>query len=102
VKRAMAEQMVTANRLADGAVVFLAADGSWVESLPAGQVVPESEAAAQLKRAEAATRTEVVAPYLIDVGPGADGGIVALRYRERIRAEGPSVAWLVDGRTEAS
>ena len=98
----MAEQMVTANRLTDGAVVFLAADGSWVERLTAGQVVPESEAAAQLKRAEADARTEIVAPYLIDVGPGADGSITALRYRERIRAEGPSVAWLVDGKMEAS
>jgi hypothetical protein len=99
----MADQMVTANRLTDGAVVFLAADGSWVEHLAAGQAVPEGEAAAaQLKRAEAATRAEVVAPYLIDVGPGADGGIMALRYRERIRAGGPSVPWLADSRVEAS
>ena len=98
----MADQMVTANRLTDGAVVFLAADGRWVERLVAGQPVPEGEAAAQLKRAEAATRNEVVAPYLIDVGPGADGGIVALRYRERIRAGGPSVPWLADSRAEAS
>ena len=98
----MADQMVTANRLTDGAVVFLAADGSWVERLTAGQAVPEGEGAAQLKRAEAATRSEVVAPYLIDVGPGADGGIVALRYRERIRAGGPSVPWLADSRAEAS
>ena len=99
----MADQMVTANRLTDGAVVFLAADGSWVEHLAAGQAVPEGEAAAaQLKRAEASARTEVVAPYLIEVGPGADGGIVALRYRERIRAGGPSIPWLADSRAEAS
>ena len=99
----MADQMVTANRLADGTVVFLAADGSWVERLGSGQFVPEGEAAAALlKRAEAAQRTEVVAPYLIDVGCGTDGRIVALRYRERIRAEGPSVPWLVDRQTEAS
>ena len=99
----MTDQMVTANRLSDGAVVFLAPDGSWVERLAGGQVVPEGEAAAALlKRAEASARTEVVAPYLIDVGLGADGRIAALRYRERIRAEGPSVPWLMDRKAEAS
>jgi len=99
----MADQMVTANRLTDGAVVFLAADGSWAERLADGQPAPEGEAAAALlKLAEAAVRTEVVGPYLIDVGPGADGRLVALRYRERIRAEGPSVPWLMDRKAEAS
>jgi hypothetical protein len=98
----MADQMVTANRLADGAVVFFAADGSWVERLAAGQAVAEGEAAALLKRAEADARTEVVAPYLIDVARSTDGRFVALRYRERIRAEGPSVPWLADSKAEAS
>ena len=99
----MADQMVTANRLADGAVVFLAADGRWVERVAAGAVAGEGEAAAALlKRAEADARTEVVAPYLIDVGPAPDGTVVALRYRERIRAEGPSVPWLADSKAEAS
>lgn len=97
----MKGQMVTANRLADGAVVFLGPDGRWAERIDAGQAVPENEAETLLRIGEAATRTEVVGPYLIDVEVGADGGVTALRYRERIRAEGPSVPWLADRKKEA-
>jgi uncharacterized protein DUF2849 len=97
----MKGQMVTANRLGDGAVVFLGADGRWVEHIDQGQALPDSEAEALLRIGEAATRTEVVGPYLIDVEVGADGGVTALRYRERIRAEGPSVPWLAGRKKEA-
>ena len=97
----MKGQMVTANRLGDGAVVFLGAGNRWVERIDEGRAVAESEAEALLRIGEAATRTEVVAPYLIDVEVSADGGVTALRYRERIRAEGPSVPWLADRKKEA-
>ena len=86
----MALQMLTANRLTDGTVVFRAADGRWVEQVAEGQVVDEAAAPALLKEGEAAVVREVVGPYLIDVAL-ADGRPVPLRYRERIRAEGPSV-----------
>jgi hypothetical protein len=85
-------QMITANRLTDGAVVFLASGGRWVERFEAGRVANnETEAAALQQIAEAAvTCAEVVAPYLIEVGE-IDGRLQPSRYRERIRAEGPSV-----------
>jgi Protein of unknown function (DUF2849) len=87
----MALQMLTANRLTDGTVVFRAADGRWVEQVAEGHVVEEAAAPALLKEGEAAVaRAEVVGPYLIDVAL-ADGRPVPLRYRERIRADGPSV-----------
>jgi hypothetical protein len=87
----MALQMLTANRLTDGTVVFRAADGRWVEQVGEGQVVEEAAAPALLKEGETGVaRAEVVGPYLIDVAL-ADGRPVPLRYRERIRAEGPSV-----------
>ena len=85
-------QMITANRLADGTVVFLASGGRWVERFEQGRVANnEAEAAALQQIAEAAvTCAEVVAPYLIDVGE-IDGRLQPSRYRERIRAEGPSI-----------
>ena len=89
----MAQQMITANRLTDGAVVFLASGGRWVEQFADGRVANnEAEAAALQQIAEAAvTCAGIVAPYLIDVGE-IDGRLQPSRYRERIRAEGPSVS----------
>lgn len=88
----MAQQMITANRLGDGAVVFLAAGGRWTEQFEKGRLAAnETEAAALQQIAEAAvTCAEVVAPYLIDVGE-VEGRLQPTRYRERIRAEGPSI-----------
>ena len=89
----MTQQMITANRLGDGAVVFLAAGGRWVERFEDGRLSNnEAEAAALQQIADAAVIcAEVVAPYLIDVGV-IDGRLQPTRYRERIRAEGPSIA----------
>jgi len=88
----MALQMITANRLSDGAVVFLASGGRWVERFDAGRVANNATEAAALQQiADAAvTCAEVVAPYLIDVGE-IGGRLQPSRYRERIRADGPSV-----------
>ena len=36
-------QMLIANRLGDGLVVFRAADGGWVESINAGQVIEDAD-----------------------------------------------------------
>jgi len=88
----MTQQMITANRLSDGAVVFLASGGRWVERFIDGRLAnTEAEAAALQQIAEAAvTCAEIVAPYLIDVDEQ-DGRLQPSRYRERIRAEGPSI-----------
>ena len=86
-------QVVTANRLADGVVVFLAADGAWSEWIEASRVAANAaEAAALLARGEEDERARrVVAPYLIEIERGADGrAIRAKRLRERIRAAGPT------------
>ncbi len=88
----MARQIVTANRLSDGRVVYLTASAHWSEDPAGAAVAPDSEAAkALLARAEAdAARARVVAPYLIELSE--DPGVaLPRRYRERIRAAGPSV-----------
>jgi hypothetical protein len=86
----MSQQMVTANRLRDGAVVFLAAGGRWTTRVGEGHVAETESHAAELLRTAEAMPTEIVGPYLIEVASGG-GGWSPTRYRERIRAEGPSV-----------
>jgi len=86
--------VVTANRLADGRAVWLAADGSWSETLSSAAIHPVSAAEPALEQAQAAVRAQlVVGPYLVDV---ADGQPVTLR--ERIRAAGPTVGHARAGR----
>jgi hypothetical protein len=86
------KQVLTANRLGDGRVVFLDRDGGWTTDIDAAQLATSEEAAARL--AAAGERAErdcvVVGPYLIAVRD--DGGrIRAAAIREAIRATGPTV-----------
>jgi hypothetical protein len=88
----MTLQMITANRLTDGAVVFLAGGERWVERFEDGALARDTAEAGLLQQiADAAVaRAEVVGPYLIEVSEQ-DGRLLPSRYRERIRVEGPSV-----------
>jgi hypothetical protein len=85
-------QMIIANRLIDGAVVFLAPDERWVAAIDEGTVV-EDEAEAQrlhgiAKQHEA--RCLVIDPLLIQVKVE-DGRVRPTEIREVIRAFGPTV-----------
>jgi len=85
-------QMLIANRLQDGRVVFLAKDGAWVASIRGGYVADSESDGERLlalaRRAEAAC--EVVDPYLIEVR-ARDGAPEPVVWREAIRAGGPTV-----------
>ncbi len=87
----MALHIITGNRLTDGVVVFLAKDGGWSESLAASRVIEDDELPQMKALADAAAKAAIVVePYPIDVTR--DGGdIRPVRYRERIRAYGPSI-----------
>jgi hypothetical protein len=84
-------QMLTANRLKDGDVLYWKA-GAWVESLRDGEVFPEQAAAdAALAAAQSFVNDNaVVNPYLFDVRVDASG-VHPVKEREIIRAAGPSV-----------
>ena len=88
----MALQAITANRLVDGAVVYLSAEGAWVPSIASAALAESEDAAAGLAAAgeRAVAERAVVAPYLIELERGPDG-IRPKRYREQLRALGPSV-----------
>jgi sulfite reductase (NADPH) hemoprotein beta-component len=87
----MTLQVVTANRLGDGRVVFLADGYRWVEEIGLARVSETDEAAkALLAIAEkAAADRIIVAPYLIDVSAEGER-VMPTRYREILRALGPS------------
>ncbi len=90
----MTAQIATANRLTDGLVVFLGYDGKWTKDIEDARVAErEDDLADLLSEAEAAR--DVVGAYLIDIEvrspEAAARAIYPLRYRERIRAFGPSI-----------
>jgi Protein of unknown function (DUF2849) len=87
----MPQQIITANRLLDGRVVFLAANGEWSERVGASRVAQDDSDAAllQAEANQAVADRKVVAPYLIPVSTE-NGEIKPLRYREVLRALGPS------------
>ncbi len=93
VLKAPDAQVMTANRLRDGAVVYLAADGSWSTNISDGAVARDAVAAERLTAAgnQAAADQVVVGPYLIAVAVK-DDGVEPVGTRERIRALGPSVS----------
>ena len=85
-------QMIIANRLLDGRVVFLDDAGGWVNEIADGLLLASKQAAEhRLVTAQRSVEENVVVdPYLIDVS--ADSGRPRpVLVRERIRAFGPSV-----------
>jgi hypothetical protein len=88
---ATGSQVITANRLSDGRVVFLAEGGHWVEAVGRSRVAESEDSAAALTALaeRAVAEREVVAPYLIEVVREGKR-LLPRRYREVIRALGPS------------
>jgi Protein of unknown function (DUF2849) len=93
--------VLTANRLSDGAVVFLDFDGVWVESLRGAVVArsPDESRALESRGAFDAARNIVVEPYLVEMNEVA-GNLVPVRFRERVRLGGPSILADVPGYVE--
>ncbi len=91
----MTIQIATANRLADGAVVYATPTGGWSDVIQDGYIATDEDTAqALLETAERAVREQtVIGPYLIDMILG-DGAMRPRRVREAIRANGPSIAYL--------
>jgi hypothetical protein len=84
-------QMLTANRLRDGDVLYRKGDG-WVPMLADGDVYQDATSAdAALAAANGElVRNEFVAPYLFEVRD-VNGKIQPVKEREIIRAAGPTV-----------
>jgi hypothetical protein len=84
-------EVITANRLTDGVVVFQTADGSWTEDFKRAVALPDPQATADaLKRAKQDEANNVlVEPYAIVVEER-NGHLAPKALREAIRAAGPT------------
>ena len=92
-KKLSGPQIVTANHLRGGDVVYLTVSGDWSVWVTDAAVADDDVQAQALldSTAESVIEGLVVEPYLIEVQVDADTGSVApVRYRERLRASGPS------------
>jgi hypothetical protein len=83
--------VVTANRLADGAVIYRTTQGSWTNDLAAAAVVTTAPAASELLTAALADKLRAVDVYVAPVALTAEQRVIPGNLRERIRYSGPTV-----------
>lgn len=81
--------IITANRLGDGAVVYLAADGRWTTRLEQAAVVSTAPGAAELLAA--ADDVGAVGAYVAPIQLDPDGRARPGNLREAIRHGGPTI-----------
>lgn len=85
-------KIISANRLADGIVVYAGPQGSWLDRLDAAQIF-ESQAEAETGLAAArddAKRNLILDPFIVEIAHDARG-LRALSLRNVIRAQGPTI-----------
>lgn len=90
----MTLKILTANRLLDGVSVWLGANGVWQEDIKNAFVARHQDAVQSLEDIgkKAVSDNFIVDVALIDVDEK-DGELWPRRLRERIRLDGPSVAY---------
>jgi hypothetical protein len=85
-------QVASANRLADGAVVFLDDAGQWTKRLDRAALARDKRASELLlERARGASFT-VVDPFLVAVTEDGQGHVEPVSLREKIRVSGLTFA----------
>ncbi len=91
-KGSFVSEIVTANRLADGVVVFQDAEGGWAEDFARAAVHADAAAveAALRRAAQAVALSQIVDPYAVAVALR-NGHYAPKALREAIRASGPTV-----------
>jgi hypothetical protein len=95
-------QVISANRLIDGIVVYAGRDGAWSDALGEAKVLTskaEAEAALLLAQSDV-KRNLVVDPNIVEVTEEASGPR-AVTLRESIRARGPTIDFLPAARAFA-
>jgi Protein of unknown function (DUF2849) len=80
--------VASANRLADGVVVFLDDAGQWTLRLDRATLARDKRGAEILLERARAEGFDVVDPFLVAVAEDDDGTIEPLSLREKIRASG--------------
>jgi predicted NAD/FAD-binding protein len=83
--------LVTANRLADGAVIYRTAEGDWSTQFDRAAVVTTAGAATAMLDAAIADDVGAVGAYVAPVNLDHDGTMRPGNLRERIRLAGPTI-----------
>jgi hypothetical protein len=84
--------VITANRLTDGVVVFQTADDSWTEDFNRAAVLPDTQATAEgLKRAKQDEANNIVVDAYAVAVEERNGHLAPKALREAIRAAGPTI-----------
>jgi hypothetical protein len=83
--------VVTANRVADGAVVYRRADGGWTTELDDAAIATNAEGARVLVKAAIADDLRAVGPYVAPVKLTPGGHVRPGNLRELIRLGGPTI-----------
>ena len=88
--------VLTANRLSDGIAVWYDREGKWNEWIGRSVVASSKEQASELEAIgrKAFADNEVLDVNLVEVEE-VEGQIRPLRLRERIRAEGPTIEYMI-------
>ena len=81
-------KVASANRLADGTVVWLDDAGDWTTRLDRAAIARDGRAGEILLLRAQAEAFTVVDPFLVAVTEDEDGTIAPLSLREKIRASG--------------
>jgi Protein of unknown function (DUF2849) len=92
-------KVISANRLADGIVVYAGRGGAWVEHLNGALIlagIEEADAALSLAQNDVA-RNLIVEPFLVDITQDA-AGLRPSTLRDSIRAHGPTIDYLAHRR----
>ncbi len=85
-------EVITANRLTDGVVVFQTSDESWTEDFKRAAIFPDPEATAgALKRAKQDEANNIVVDAYAIVVEERNGHLTPKALREAIRATGPTI-----------
>jgi len=83
--------VVTANRVADGAVVYRSPDGGWTTKLDAAAVATDPTRARAMIAEANADDLRAVGPYIAPVELTAGGKVRPGNLRELIRLAGPTI-----------
>ena len=81
-------QVASANRLADGAVVFLDDAGQWTTDLSFAALARNARESEILLERAKVEGSSVVEPFLVAVGEDEQGHLEPLSLREKIRVSG--------------
>ena len=82
--------VITANRLADGVVVYRTPEADWTTRISEAAVATTAPAASDLLATAVAEDVLVVGPYVAPVGLDLGGRAQPGNLRERIRVNGPT------------